>query len=401
MLLRLVGAIALVAVWSLLIRLGASMIAKQVDTDDLDPIVGANWLEKQLEIFRWLSLAIVVICLAGFGLAQSLDSIPILMDSMLLQSIVLLTPGILITLATWSAEHSYGVRLGYTPSGMKNHLRSIWNSFRSGLGWLIAPVLLLLGTSDLISALPISETAAGWTTGGVVLLAVLLGLPILIRRLFKTEPIGEPTEQWIMSVMNAAGIKGIRCVRWNTGNQAFNAMVAGFVSRYRTLMVSDRVLNELPREQIAMILLHETAHLRRHHVPLRMVAVMPAWLVGALVTEIAGESSWALTLGSAAGILMTMLILRIVAYRTEFDADIQACKTAVNIAKNVDGVPATFDAAAEALSSALRRVTFDHPSAQKATWLHPSVSDRISCMRRHRDVPNKNNTNVGSIANPA
>ena len=66
-------------------------------------------------------------------------------------------------------------------------------------------------------------------------------------------------------------------------------MVAGFVPPLRTLFLSDRILDELPSKHIAMVVLHEAAHLQRYHVPIRMIAVLPAWGVGALATRMAGE----------------------------------------------------------------------------------------------------------------
>jgi Zn-dependent protease with chaperone function len=178
-------------------------------------------------------------------------------------------------------------------------------------------------------------------------------------------------------------------------------MVAGFVPSIRSLLLSDRLLDELPQDQIAMVVLHEAAHLRRKHVPIRMLSVLPAWAAGAALTKIAGENEWAMILGSIAGILLTLMILRIVAYRTEYDADVQACRLAVEIAPNVDRVPGTYEEAADALSAALLRVTFDQPAGRKATWLHPGVTDRIDFMRRVRETPQSNTATAGTIANPA
>jgi hypothetical protein len=73
--------------------------------------------------------------------------------------------------------------------------------------------------------------------------------------------------------------------------------------------------------------------------------------------------------------------LRIVAYRTEHDADLTACRMAQTIGGRIEGVPETRQAAAQVLSTALHRVTFDSPSARKATWLHPSIDQRMRRMQ--------------------
>ena len=150
-----------------------------------------------------------------------------------------------------------------------------------------------------------------------------------------------------------------------------------------------------------MVVLHEAAHLRRRHVPIRMLAILPAWGAGALVTRMVGQQSWAVAAGSVVGILLTMLILRIVAYRTEHDADVQACQLAAEISGQVENVPPSYELASEALSAALMRVTFEHPGGRRATWLHPGVAERVAWMRRQRRVPISSSTTAATAANPA
>lgn len=391
----------MVIAWGLLCHIGARLCARQVRLQAMDPLLGAEILEKQLAAFRWLGLAVVVLCLGGFGLARGLDSIPYVGSSIFLQSLILLSPGLAITALTWSAEHRYGVLLGYVDAGSIHHVQSLWQSFRGNIAWLVMPVWLLMGLSDAISLLPVSRDVAGWITVGMLLLIVPLGLPWMIRHLFKTSRLDEPAERWIAQLIDAAGLGRTRAVRWDTERRAFNAMVVGFVPPLRTLLVSDRLLDELPRSQIAMVVLHEAAHLKRRHVPIRMLAILPAWGVGAAVSRLAGEHDWAMIGGSAVGILLTLVILRMVAYRTEYDADVQACRMAARIAPHVDHVPPTYEKACEALSSALMRVTFDQPSCRKPTWLHPGVADRIDCMRRHRMPPATSSSSAGTVANPA
>lgn len=393
--------VAMVAAWIILCHVGARICATHVRAEKLDPLLGAELLERQLAAFRWIGLGVVVLCLGGFGLARTLDTVPLLEASIFLQAIILLMPGLAITAGTWSAEHHYGVMLEYTNGGLRNHAESVWHSFRGGIAWLIGPVLILFGLSDLIGALPVTDSVVTWLTVVMILLFVPLGLPWLIRHLFATCPLNESTDSWIRQLITSVGLRQTRAVRWNTGGRTFNAMVTGFIPPLRTLLLSDRLLDELPRQQMAMVVLHEAAHLRRRHVPIRMLAVLPAWVAGVGVTQIAGQQPWAVAAGSVVGILLTMLILRVVAYRTEHDADVHACRLAVEISSQVEHVPATYQCASEALAAALMRVTFDHPAGRKATWLHPGVAERVAWMRRQRDVPTSNNTTAATAANPA
>ena len=393
--------LCMISAWILLCHVTARVCAKQVLREQLEPLRAAHLVERQLNVFRWLGLGVVVFCLGGFGLARSLDSIPVLGNSMLLQAIVLLAPGLAVTIGTWSAEHYYGVMVGYTSASIRDYLRTLCQIVRSNIAWLVVPVLVLLGLSDLIGTMPLDETTAGAVSAALILLFVPFGLPWLVRHLFKTHRLDSKTERWVGELMDSVGLRRTRAVRWDTGGQSFNALVAGFVPPLRTLLISDRLMDELPKEQVAMVVLHEAAHLRRKHVPLRMLSVLPAWGVGALLTRLAADHSWAIAAGSVVGILLTLIILRIVAYRTEFDADVQACRMAARIASQITGVPGTYEQASEALSAALIRVTFDHPESRRATWLHPGVAERVDWMRRARNVPTTSNATAGTIANPA
>ncbi len=393
--------LAMVGTWCLLCHLGVYVIARQVCLDEVSHAAGADWIEKQLEAFRWLSLGVILLCLWGFNLASALDTIPILADSMFLQAIALLAPGLIMIAGTWTAEHHYGVYLNYCDKGIAGYVHSVVSTFRAGLAWLVIPVVLLLGLVDLIGLLPIPAESAGLAAIVFAAFVVPITVPKLIRHLFQTSAIDRETSQWIDTILSAAGAGGMKAVRWETDGRAFNAVVAGFVRPFRTLLVSDRLLDELPREQVAMVLLHEAAHVRRYHVPLRMLAVLPAWIVGTLVTKSLGDVSWAVMVGTAVGILTTMLILRIVAYRAELDADVQACKLAERIHDQCEHVPESYARASEALSSALMRVTFDNPQARRATWLHPGVADRVTWLRRQRAIPTNSTTSAGTIANPA
>lgn len=395
------ASLAMVSGWVLLCHVGSRVIARGVKAEDLDERAAADWLDKQLDAFRWLGLGVAVLCLGGFGLARGLETFPILEHSMFLQALVLLAPAVVMTIGTWSAEHRYGVLLEYTDRGIGNHVRSVWLSLRGSMAWLIAPVLILLAAGDLLSMLPFETETTAWLTGTLVVLFIPLGLPWLMRHLFKTSALDRPTDLWVAKLMEASGLKRTKAVRWDTGGRHFNALVAGFVPPLRTLLISDRLVDELPRQQLAMVVLHEAAHLRRRHVPLRMLAVLPAWAAGALVVRLAGNVSWAVPTGTAIGIALTMLILRVVAYRTEYDADVTACRLAAGLSPHIDDVPATYDLAAASLAAALQHVTEDHPPSRKATWLHPGVVDRVDWMRRQRDRPNASSSDAGTIVNPA
>jgi len=379
----------------LLCHIAGRICAQQIHNEDVDPLIGNELIERQMTAFRWLGLGIVVLCLAGFGLAKATEQLPILNHSFFLQALILLAPGLTIAIGTWSAEQYYRSLTGLSEKKLTIHLSCLWKRFRGTVAWLAVPILLFLGMTDVIGTLPIDDgVAVGITLAGMTLF-LLLGLPWLIRHLLKTSRLDVLTETWIDQIMTVAGLRRTQILRWHTGNRSFNAMVTGFIPPLRTLLISDRLLDELPQEQVAMVVLHEAAHLRRFHVPLRMLTIVPAWLLGGFTTRLAGDHPWGIIAGTIVAIALTLIALRIAAFRTELDADLHACRIAVNMADRIEGVPATYQQASTALSSALMRITLEHPTARKASWLHPGVSQRIGSLQRH-DAPQTPSNGVAS-----
>lgn len=374
------ASITLICGWSLLAHIVARMIAKTVLDQELSEMAGARLVERAMEAFRWGGLVLAVGCLAGFGLGRVIQSQPYLGESMFLQALILLAPASLITLATWSAEHFYGLLLGYVSGGFRQYFRMLVTSVRSAAAWIVVPILSLLLISDVVTHAFPRFANNGWVLAVAALILVPIALPWLVGRLFKTEPIDHETSNWIGDVLNHAGVRRTRVIRWSTGGKVFNAMVTGFVPPFRSLLVSDRLLDQLTRPQIAMVVLHEAAHLRRKHVPLRMLGVLPAWIAGGLITKISGDNPYGMLLGCVAGVLLTTLLLRIISLRTEFDADDFACRLAEKFAGKIDGVPTTYADAAMAMSEALIRVTESNSAARRATWLHPGLDERLQNM---------------------
>jgi Zn-dependent protease with chaperone function len=172
-----------------------------------------------------------------------------------------------------------------------------------------------------------------------------------------------------------------------------NAMVAGFVRPGRLLLMSDRLLDDLPRGQRLMVVMHELAHVKRWHVPLRMAAILPAWFVSAHGSEWLIQSGWFAetiggAIGAAFGLVTTVISLGAVSHFCELDADATACRLAVRACRRSgdrDQDPEfemTSAMAADLMADALLRVTADHPSSRKMSWLHPSLSTRVGRLRR-------------------
>lgn len=373
----LVATLGVLLAWGLLAKVAALITTKQLDENADDAVTIVRIFERQIAILRWAGIVAAAMCLVGFGLVGVIDSLAICQQSMAVRAVLMISPAFLISMLVWWADHQFGVAHRLVESGWRVAFREAVAAFRMQGAWLVIPVITLMALIDGLLWIPgFPLAASGVTVAIIALLTVPLGMPWLARRIWKTNDLRGGPHDWIRSLAAATGMSRLAIRRWDTGHKSCNALVAGFVPGCRVMLLTDRLLDRVPREQLAMIALHEIAHLRRWHVPMRMAAVLPAWAVVWLVQVVLGEFAWAEALGIASGIAASLAVLHVVSYRTELDADATACRLAVQASGTVEGLPTSLAAAAEVMAAALDAVTADSPAARRGTWLHPSVAAR-------------------------
>ena len=367
--------------WALLTRLAARSATRQVLSGEVAGGPAGMALGQQLELMRWLGLAMCSLALIGFGVAGLLDRIPWVAHSIAMRAMLLLLPPLAATLWSWWCELQFD-NATHPHLAAPSPLAHLVTMFRLQGAWLVAPILLLLLAID----------AAGWgfgiapahsaLAGGVfALLGLPLALPALLGRSWHLRPIGDPAMAgWCRDLVAEGGVRSTPVLEWVTDDSFCTAMMAGFVPRFRRLLLSDALLRRLTPQQSAMVVLHELAHIRRWHLPLRMLVLVPVWGVASLTTLWMGDYAYGDVMGIAMGLACSLVALRWVAYRTEFDADAYACRMAVRIGGRVPLVPTTRESAGRALADALLAVTAGSPESRKATWLHPSVEDRCGAL---------------------
>lgn len=418
----------MVAGWVVLAHVAARLLARQVLRGSLGYGDAVEYLRTQMEVLRWFALPVTLLCHYGFSLAAWLRVQPVLENSMAIQSIGLLAPGLTLLVATWSAEFWFAAMIGIQTRSMKNYFGTLLRLLRAGPAWLLVPTLVFLALGDLVSIIEtdylatwagLSEESEGWTAWGLLgigVVAMVLVFPWAVRRIAKTQPVSEPHRIEVETWLRRCGIStdrffGMQVARWETGGRMLNAMVAGLVRPGRLLLLSDRLLDELPRGQRLMVVMHELAHVRRFHVPLRMAAILPAWFVSSWTTSLLIDNglldtSFGAAVGGVVGLLTTVLALGLVSHWSELDADAVACRLAVRAcdpaqdaeragqertgadpAPHADSTAVASSSmtapwAAELLEDALTRVTADHPSSRRFSWLHPSLATRVGRLRR-------------------
>lgn len=392
-----VASTGLILGWGLLAKVAATLAMLRVDSGT-DRLAAVRVFERHVDILRWVGLAATLTCLVVFNLAGAVQTWPVFAGSMFLQALVLLTPGLSMIALTLVAEHQLAVGLDIAPPGLITAVREVAGSMLRFVGWMVAPVLAMLAFSDLIAMIPPDwlPWADGIPSGLAIAVATILGVPVLVplvaKRIWRTRPIVEPELAWIREMVVAAGAASLEVRIWNTGMKSANAVVVGFFPRLRSLLLTDRLIAEMPPERLSLIVLHEVAHVRRGHLWIRMLSVVPAWLVAAVLLRILGTDTFAILISNALAISATLMMLRLSSHTTEFDADRVACELAVRLSPagggRIDHPSATIHGIAPELYQAelyqaelfcktLISVTGDSQSAAgRSSWLHPSVDAR-------------------------
>jgi Zn-dependent protease with chaperone function len=300
---------------------------------------------------------------------------------------------------------------------------------RAKKGWLLP--LSLISFSNLgydilsrslgsLSWILPSEYLTNFLSGDTFLgsLAITLSVSITTSLLVCWLAVWIWTEKWSgdakqyqvwLKLFERAGVKvqGIRV--WNSGDRISIALLVGLIPWQRYVILSDRLLRTLSPRELEMVLLHEAAHVRRWHGPIRFSAVLLvaslAIAIGKLFLPISTtDASWEIDTPMVLWLLrMTLgLLLGIVAawglrwlwHRTEIDADLTACRLSSRCLGSfsetetmdpesslLDSNPlrweATMRRSAMVLSAALHNLVGSSIRAQRATWTHPSVLLRV------------------------
>ncbi len=153
---------------------------------------------------------------------------------------------------------------------------------------LLVPLLAILTLSEIIdlSLAPWSDrewfaSAADFGTLAAGL-TVFVFAPLMARFVLGVVPMPDsPIHDDLLEVCRAHHVKVRRLLVWKTGGSMLNAAVMGLVGRLRYVLLTDALLEALPRRQVQAVMAHEIGHVRHHHMP---------WLIASLFATISVTS---------------------------------------------------------------------------------------------------------------
>ncbi|MBB6440564.1 M48 family metalloprotease [Phycisphaera mikurensis] len=329
-------------------------------------------------------------------------------DPWIFDDAILLAPPLaataLMDAAAWPLVRRFreATLLGRADAGLPIHpVPGRWayvgSRFRGGVGILGVPLALVLGWNQALEAAlaaapdgsplpPPGSSPALLLAAAGSLLAVALCPPLLVRVVPTMPlPIG-PLRDELLAFLAAEKVRARRLRVWLTGSAVANAALVGPLPCLRYLMLSDRLLESLPREELLGVLAHETGHARHRHLLWLggwaiASAVLLALTLDAAVPRLPVAAEWPLVgLAVAAWAAAFGWVSR----RVEAQADAHA---AAAMSDHLG--PATPDAAAftpagvAAIADALARVARLAGSSQRRrSFRHGSIASRRAALLR-------------------
>ncbi len=306
-----------------------------------------------------------------------------LADVFLADEVLILLPVVLPMVLSWAAFYEVDKTLATANESLPlGRVRYLALHLRHELGLLLLPVLLLLAIRDAAQ-----RFVPGLAQGELApllfiptLAVIFLSFPLWLKRIWPTEPLPNgPLRARLEGVAERLGFRARDILLWKTGGRIVNAVVTGLVPRWRFVMLTDALIEELSTDELEMVFAHEVAHVRQRHLLLRVLAIMlpvvvfAAWqhtFPEAVAAQSRRLAEWGLDVPLQAPLLLViglgsyaMSIFGLYSRLLEHQADLFACQLA--------GSPATFVRALDKLGWA------SGPKRSAASWLHPSIERRV------------------------
>ncbi len=255
----------------------------------------------------------------------------------------------------------------------------------AGLTTCLLPVLLIASVSDVSiwagRVWGLDQTLVSTVASiGLGILFVMI-FPDFLTKLSGGRPLEKALADRVQGLMQRSQVRGIGAAWIASNGRWAGAAVIGWVPGFRKLWLGDALVGHLSQQEVDMVVLHELAHVKRHHFLWRLFPVV--WSMGAglalwLFADQFGFADLLATKLVAAVVTSWLLLFGLgnLARRCELDADWTACNLAVESVQWQDEL-----SPAEALSSALSKL-LEGSAAQQRTWLHPSLETRLESLRQ-------------------
>ncbi len=362
----------------------AALVAARRIAQSLPAEAGNTWSAQRLQnrlIWLWLGAVAIILFVGQWPRIVrgnwQLAAWPLVDEIAILLPVV--APLVLIWGALYRleyAERDATANAGQAAAPPPSLLSYLAFQARHHLALVLLPPLAVVGVIESLAALNLSPSGgAVWWFVVPLVAMVLVVMPLAVRGMWRTTPlVGMPLRQMLDQTCHDRHASVREILVWQTNGTMANAAVVGFSRWLRYLLLTDVLLCHLSDNQITAVVRHELAHLRRHHLPLRLAMLLlpvAAWVVLQPIL------STGIQLQKLAPLALPLILLAhttfVVGWYSRFlehDADLDAC---LNDAGQYDHSSATDFCNALVLLCG-------GEEGYLSRWLHPTTSARVTLL---------------------
>ena len=172
--------------------------------------------------------------------------------------------------------------------------------FRYQVALILVPLVCIFAWREVVNLgvlrgwFGLTSSAGAWVTLGGSLL-VFVFTPLLIRLIWQTVPMpaGEIREH-LLKMCRTHRVRVNELLLWKTHGGMVNAAVMGLIAPLRFILITDALLQQMPKPHVEAIMAHELAHVKkRHMVSLVVTAVALMGVIEtAAVVVLADNGVW-------------------------------------------------------------------------------------------------------------
>jgi Zn-dependent protease with chaperone function len=159
---------------------------------------------------------------------------------------------------------------------------------RFNLGLVLVPLLLLITVKDLPPLIPPPDENFQMLAGAggfLIALTAYACMPWAVRFFLGLKPLPDgPVRSRLMAASRRLHFRFSNILVWDTHGGIANAMVVGILPMLRYVVFTDRLIAEMPVEEVEAVFGHEAGHIRHRHMLyylafmiVSLVVVMQIW----------------------------------------------------------------------------------------------------------------------------
>jgi Zn-dependent protease with chaperone function len=245
-------------------------------------------------------------------------------------------PYFVVLFACWviyyDAERALHEARGYDARPFAPRLAYLLHNLRQFALMVMLPVGLIVTQQTLTRFLPETTRSDVYRIASLAVVPLLLlFMPLLMKPLLglKSMPAG-PIRDRLEALAKRLNFRCTDFLLWPTHGAAANALIAGLLPRVRYVVFTDRILDDLPDDELDAVFGHEVGHAKHGHIWLYAgflslsLAVLAALLI--LLSQQVPDDTWFLLVPVVVTVAYLFVVFGALSRRCERQADVFGCR---------------------------------------------------------------------------